>query len=109
MTCLSVVEHGVDLEPYFAEMARITRPGGILITSTDYFDTPTDTRGQHAFGVPVHVFTRHEIEAALEMAARHGFSLVAPLDLCCDQRVVHWEQLDLHYTFVVFALRKTED
>lgn len=34
ITCLSVVEHGVDLNTYFREMSRILKPGGILITST---------------------------------------------------------------------------
>ena len=34
ITCLSVIEHGVDLNAYFKEMSRIIRRGGILITST---------------------------------------------------------------------------
>ncbi len=39
ITSLSVVEHGVNLEAYFREMWRILKPGGMLITSTDYWQT----------------------------------------------------------------------
>jgi SAM-dependent methyltransferase len=107
VTCLSVIEHGVDLDAYFREMSRIIRDDGILVTSTDYYETPVDTKGQQAYGVPIHIFTRDEITRALELAASYGFSLVAPLDLHADEKVVHWEQYDLRYTFVVFSLRKT--
>ena len=30
MTCMSVIEHGVPLEPFAAEAARVLRPGGSL-------------------------------------------------------------------------------
>ena len=33
ITCLSVIEHGVDLQAYFREMSRILRPGGLLMDS----------------------------------------------------------------------------
>jgi SAM-dependent methyltransferase len=35
ITCLSVVEHGVDLNAYFKEASRILKPDGVLVTSTD--------------------------------------------------------------------------
>lgn len=107
VTCLSVIEHGVDLDAYFMEMSRILKKGGMLITSTDYYDVATDTGGQIAYGVPVHVFSRQEIEQALDLASRHGFSPTAPIDLSCSERAVHWQRLGLRYTFVMFSLQKT--
>jgi hypothetical protein len=106
VTCLSVIEHGVDLCRYFAEMSRIIAPGGLLITSTDYWEMPVDTRGQCAFGVPIRIFTRAEIVAALALARGFGFELLAEPDLSVAERVVHWKPYDLHYTFVIFSLRK---
>jgi SAM-dependent methyltransferase len=106
ITCLSVIEHGVDLKEYFREASRILKPGGILITSTDYWQRQIDTRDQQMFGVPVHVFTQEEILQAIELATGSGFALTAPIDLACDEKVVHWEQVDLDYTFLVFTLRK---
>ncbi len=106
VTCLSVIEHGVPLEAYFREMARLIRPGGLLITSTDYFDTPIDTRGARAYGAPVHVFTAGEIESALKLAKSFGFEQVAPLALESPEKVVSWPEHDLRYTFILFTLRK---
>jgi SAM-dependent methyltransferase len=106
ITCLSVIEHGVDLPAYFKEMARLLVPGGYLVTSTDYFDAPTDCRGQRAYGAPIRVFDRAEIEAAIELARSHGLELTGPLDLTAKDRVVHWREFDLRYTFMVFTLRK---
>jgi SAM-dependent methyltransferase len=105
-TCLSVIEHGVPLEAYFREMARVIRPGGLLITSTDYFETPIDTHGAVAYGAPVHVFDCAEIESAIGLAESYGFELVAPLALESREAVVSWPEHGLQYTFIVFTLRK---
>ena len=106
ITCLSVIEHGVDLDAYFAEMSRLLKVGGVLVTSTDYWTTPIDTRDQEAFGVPVHVFTRPEICDAMELAQRHGLVPVSELDLRTDEKVVHWDRFDLRYTYAMFSLKK---
>jgi len=107
ITCLSVIEHRVDLRSYLCEMSRILKPGGILITSTDYFETQVDTRGQIAYGEPIHILTREEIAEALEIAAQFGFTPTGPLDLSTEEKVVYWKRYDIKYTFVVFSLRKT--
>jgi len=108
ITCLSVIEHGVELGSYFREMSRILKPGGVLITSTDYFESRVDTRGQRAYGVPVHVFDRNEIVEALEIARRFGLAPLGPLDLRSDEKVVSWRgKHHLQYTFVVISMCKT--
>src|SRR6266700_2066103 len=65
ITCLSVIEHGVNVRSYFQEAARILKPNGMLITSTDYYPSPIDTRNQTAYGVPIHIFSKDEIISAL--------------------------------------------
>lgn len=105
VTCLSVVEHGLDLRAYFQEMARILRPGGLLITSTDYWEPPIDTGGRAAYGAPVHIFCEEEIRSALGVASRMGFALTSALDLRCDRMAVRWNRQDLEFTFVIFTLR----
>jgi SAM-dependent methyltransferase len=106
ITCMSVVEHGVDLAAYFSEMNRILRPGGVLVTSTDYWQTPIDTEGKTCFEVPVHVFSEAEIRAAIGVAEEKGFEPTGPLDLSCDEKVVHWKEVDLRFTFLIVTLRK---
>jgi SAM-dependent methyltransferase len=108
VTCLSVVEHGVDLDGYFREAARILKPGGALVTSTDYFPDPIATHGKQAYGVPVKIFDRDDIADALELAAGHGLRPSAPVPLDAVDKPVHWELTDLDYTFIVFTLVKRE-
>lgn len=106
ITCLSVIEHGVDLDGYFREMARILKPGGILVTSTDYWPEPLATGSAIVYGCPVKIFTEAEIRSALELAERHGFELTGPVDLMAQDRAVRWEGVGLDFTYVTFCLRK---
>jgi SAM-dependent methyltransferase len=106
ITCLSVIEHGVLLNDYFREMFRLLKPGGLLITSTDYFPTPIDTRGQTAHGTPIKIHSRLEIEAALDLARSAGFVTTGEIDLECTEKPIHWEPFGLDYTFVLFTLQK---
>lgn len=106
VACLSVVEHGVDLPAYFREMSRILKPGGVLVTSTDYFEAATDTRGLKAYGVPIRIFQKADVVAAVETAEACGLRLTGPIDFACNQRVVRWAQYDLSYSFIVFAMTK---
>lgn len=108
ITCLSVVEHGVNLEAYYREMARIIRKGGVLVTSTDYWDSPVDTLGKTAYGVPIHIFSERELADAIRLARNCGFEPVGPLRPATKARVVRWPEHDLTYTFAVFTLRKRD-
>lgn len=106
VSCMSVIEHGVPLEGYFREMYRVLKPGGLLITSTDYYPTPVDTQGKMAHGAAIKIFTKAEIEEILRLAEKIGFERTGEVDLECNERPVRWEQFGLEYTFVIFTLRK---
>jgi SAM-dependent methyltransferase len=106
ITCLSVIEHGVPLPDYFREMYRLLKPGGILITSTDYFPTPINTQGRVAHGTPIKIFSKPEIQASLELARSVGFQATGDVDLECDEKPIRWEPFGLEYSFVLFTLRK---
>jgi hypothetical protein len=88
ITCLSVIEHGVPLESYFREMHRLLKPGGLLITSTDYYPTPIDTRGMVAHGCPVQIFSKQDIQAALSLADEIGLKATGELDLECVEKPI---------------------
>jgi SAM-dependent methyltransferase len=106
VTCMSVIEHGVPLEPYFREMYRLLKPGGLLITSTDYFAEPIDTADKSAHGAPIKVFCKQEVEQMLTLAKQCGFEKTAEIDLNTTEKTVRWDKYDLDYTFLIFTLRK---
>jgi len=104
VTCLSVIEHGVDPALFFKEMNRVIKPGGLLIISADYWQTPVDTGGKIAYGVPIKIFDEQDILTILEIAAQNGFGLMEPISLDVQDCTVKW--LGLQYTFIYFTLRK---
>ena len=82
------------------------KTNGLLITSVDYFETPIDTRGKEAYGVPIHIFSKVDMEVALDLDRDHGFETTGTLDLTCEEKAVKWRGVDLDYTFLVFTLVK---
>lgn len=105
ITCLSVIEHGVSLDGYLREMSRLLRPGGLLITSTDYWEDAVDTGGKVAFGAPIKVFSPSEIKALLAATNAYGLRSTGRVDLDCQDKAVGWRGLS--YTFINFVLEKT--
>jgi SAM-dependent methyltransferase len=106
VTCMSVIEHGVPLKAYFCEMFRLLKPGGLLITSTDYYPEPMNTGGRTAHGAAIRIFCRREIEEMITDARAYGFEMTDEIDLGRNARTVRWDEYDLEYTFLIFTLRK---
>src|ERR1035441_6259884 len=104
--CLSVIEHGVPVEAFFRESARILRPGGLLVVSTDYDQDPPDTTGLTAYGEPVHIFSPTEILQLVEQAERAGLRLEGRLTFDHPSRPVHWYWTGLDYTFIRLTFRR---
>ncbi len=109
VACVSVIEHGVKPEDYFREMSRILKPGGYLITSTDYWCAPVDTSGIFPYGPAfgeMKVFDPDGIRQLVQLAGRHGLELTEPLALECEEKVVHWKRVNREYTFIFFVLQR---
>jgi SAM-dependent methyltransferase len=107
ITCLSVIEHGVDSEQYFKEMSRILKVGGLLLTSTDYWPDKIPNNSKGAYGKhPDNIFSRDEIEDLIRIAEKNNLELLEPIDFTYQDRVVHWPVTGLDFTFIFFALKK---
>lgn len=106
IACLSVIEHGVEPEAYLRETHRILKPGGLLITSTDYWPQGVDTRGLTAYDTPVKVFTAAEVRHMLALAESLGFRPMEPVPLQAGEPCITWRGFPHRYTFLVMTLRK---
>ena len=104
ITCLSVIEHGVDIDAYLKEMSRILKPGGMLITSADYWSTNIDTDDVSAFGAPWCIFSRKDILAIIDRAKYYGLILNSGIDLDTKDTIIEWFYRE--YTFIYFVLYK---
>ena len=104
ITCISVIEHGVDLERYFKEVSRILKPHGLLFTSTDYWCEKISTKNKVAYNVKVKIYDKQEIIHAVSSVKQYNLRLMGNLDLDCKDQVVKWRGLD--YTFMYFTMQK---
>jgi glycosyltransferase involved in cell wall biosynthesis/SAM-dependent methyltransferase len=111
ITSISVIEHGVYIPAYLKEMSRLLKPGGYLLTSTDYWPEPIDTKGLYPYGKALgemKIFTQKDIEELVQIAQEYGLELTYPIDFLYKDRVVYWERVDKRFTFILFVLRKKE-
>lgn len=106
VTCMSVIEHGVDADAFVAEVARILRPGGLLIVSTDYDEHPPDVAGLTMYGQPVRIFSPADISALVAAAAKSGLTLLGDLEFSHPERPIHWRRTGLDYTFIRLCFAK---
>jgi hypothetical protein len=106
ITCLSVIEHGVDVSRFLWEAQRILRPGGFLIISTDYWTEPLITTGKTAYGAEIKIFTPHGIQSILTEATSIGLAPIGEIDYSTRDKAVHWARVRLDFTFILFALTK---
>jgi len=106
VTCMSVIEHGVPQEAFLEQAARVLRPGGVLVVSTDYDADPPDTTGIVMYGRPVMIFSPDTIREFVALAGSRGLDLIGEFRPEHAQRPVHWRRTGLDYTFVRLAFRR---
>jgi SAM-dependent methyltransferase len=72
ITAVSVVEHGFDQDALLDEVARLLRPGGVFIFSTDYWPEKISTDHVRLFGLDWRIFSAEEIEQLIRGARERG-------------------------------------
>jgi SAM-dependent methyltransferase len=109
ITAISVIEHGFDQGALLDEVARLLRPGGVFIFSTDYWPEKISTDGVHLFGLDWRIFSAEEIESLLAAGRERdlhpvgdpGMVLRTPLAVGPGRRPVSYDGRD--YTFLYGA------
>jgi ubiquinone/menaquinone biosynthesis C-methylase UbiE len=111
ITSISVIEHGVILKEFLMEMHRILKPGGALLISTDYWETPIDTSQKFPYLTeygPMKIFNCDEVKSFINNAKETGFEVLGEnrSDLVSKEKAVRWDRMDEEYTFAFIPLRK---
>lgn len=101
ITCLSTIEHGVDVPRFLTEAARLLAPGGRLYITFDYAEPKIHT-GITMFGLPWNIFGRADVEALIVEAARHGLAPVEPMDFTMQDRPLPYGSFSYTFGMVVF-------
>jgi len=107
ITCMSVIEHGVDLDRFVAEAARLLAEGGLLLLSCDYHDPKIDTSEvppEQRFGLPWTILDRADAESLIAKAEACGLHLLQPVRWEMDQAPVSWN--GKQYTFLFLGFTK---
>jgi len=109
VTCLSVIEHGVNHRKFFAEMSRITKKDGLLLITADYWPDRVDCTGIFPYGPSnpeMKVYHASDVEELVQIGKEYGFELCSPLMLNADEKAVRWNDVDREYTFIFIAMVK---
>ncbi len=104
ITSISVIEHGLNAPALLGEMSRLLKPGGILISSFDYWPEKTDTGETTFFDMSWLIFSREEIEAFIEQAADYNLQPAGEMFGDASERAISCEGFD--YTFGWLVLEK---
>jgi ubiquinone/menaquinone biosynthesis C-methylase UbiE len=96
--CISTIEHVDDHDAAFRELVRITKPGGLIFLTSDYFrDLPHFEQS-----VSRHLqTTAYREDFVLDLPNRFGVDFVGDTDLAYAGDFVH------NYSFCNVCLKKT--
>lgn len=108
ITCLSVVEHGVDVESLSKECGRLLKPKGKMFLTFDYWD-PKVIAGMTLFGMPWNIYCKEDAKRLIYKMENNGITMVAPMNWEQKEQVIrpgYHSPGNVSYTFGVFEMEK---
>lgn len=99
---MSVIEHVGDVTPVIKELSRITKTGGHIQISTDYWERKINCRGIYPYGKnqpEMKIFSSSEIFELINIFKSFGLLLVGEFNPNCNEKVCKWERVNRDYTF----------
>jgi SAM-dependent methyltransferase len=109
ITCLSVIEHGVDFYALATEVHRLLVPGGRVHLSFDYWE-PKIAQNMPLYGLTWNILSKPEVEQLVAMFKTRGLELVEDIDWTLGDPVVqegYWLPPGARpYTFGLLTFKK---
>jgi SAM-dependent methyltransferase len=87
ITCLSVIEHGIDFNAFAVEAARLLAPGGKLYVTFDYW-SPRVAPRLRLFGVPWNILDETEARRLISACEAAGLSPTHEVDWTLKRPVI---------------------
>ena len=103
---ISVIEHGVELPAFFAEVSRLLKTDGLLFLTTDYWEEYLEIDSSiKPFGLKWKVFCKADIEQLIALAKENNLVLERDGGIpACSDQPIDWH--NYNYTFIALLFRK---
>lgn len=103
---ISVIEHGVELPAFFAEVSRLLKTDGLLFITTDYCSEYLKIDSSiKPFGLEWKIFCRGDIEQLITLAKENNLVLERDGSIPdCSDKPIAWH--NYNYTFIALLFRK---
>lgn len=107
VTCLSVIEHGVNYKAFFEEMNYIIKNDGILFLSFDYSNLP-NSNDLILMDLPWKICNSQIINNLISVAANYNFKIVKDFDYEYKNDIIYNSAYGIGYTFATLTFKKGE-
>jgi SAM-dependent methyltransferase len=110
LTCLSVIEHGVDFNLFAAECSRLLSTGGKVYLTYDYWDPKVNTYGLKLYGLDWNVLDKSAVLSLIDACSEHGLEVSSTVDWTTQEQVINPGYMSPHsyvsYTFGILMFTK---
>jgi SAM-dependent methyltransferase len=110
ITCLSVLEHEVELPRFAQEVSRLLKDGGRVYVTFDYWEPKLDTTLLKIFDVTWNIFAKDDVLKLIAACKKEGLYLVEDIDWTLGDAVIdanyHSPVKELAYTFGMLVFEK---
>jgi glycosyltransferase involved in cell wall biosynthesis/SAM-dependent methyltransferase len=112
ISCLSVLEHGVDFERFAAEVSRLLQVGGRLFVTFDYWE-PKIVPPIRLYNLAWQPLDKRKVCELIEVCHYHSLRLVNEMDWELGEPVIEYGYYaphpDTKYTFGMVVFEKVKD
>jgi SAM-dependent methyltransferase len=109
LTCLSVIEHGVDLEKFAAEVSRLLNCNGKLYVTFDYW-VPKITTDLKLYGLKWNPLDKQDVLFLVAACKNRGLRLIEDIDWTLGEKIIgpgyYSPHPDIGYTFGMLVFQK---
>lgn len=109
ITCLSVIEHDVDLEKFVNEVSRLLVPGGKLYVTFDYW-VPKITTNAVLYGVKWQPLDDKDVNSLINYCKKQNLQPIEDIDWSVEEKVIrpgyYSPRPQISYTFGMLVFKK---